>query len=42
MGNIIDFGPKLDINIEMEIDAMLSNDLAINNVEKLRSSLLGS
>lgn len=41
-GNIIDFGPKVDINLEKDVEDMLSNDLAINDVDKLKGSLLGS
>ncbi len=41
-GNIIDFGPKVDINLEKDVEDMLSNDLAINDVGKLKGSLLGS
>jgi uncharacterized protein with ATP-grasp and redox domains len=41
-GNIIDFGLKIDIDLEKEIGDVLSNDLAINGVEKLKKSLLES
>jgi len=41
-GNIIDFGPKIDINLENAIRDVLSNDLAINAVDKLRKSLSGA
>lgn len=39
-GNIIDFGLKLDINLEKEISDVLIDELAINDVDKLRESLL--
>lgn len=41
-GNIIDFGLKLDINIEKDVENVLSNDLAINDIDKLRKSLLNA
>lgn len=41
-GNIIDFGPKMEINLEKGVAEVLSNDLAINDVDKLKESLLGS
>jgi hypothetical protein len=41
-GNIIDFGPKMDINLEKDVEDVLSNELAINDVDKLQASLLGS
>jgi uncharacterized protein with ATP-grasp and redox domains len=40
-GNIIDFGLRIDINLEKEISDALDNDLAINDVDKLRQALLG-
>lgn len=42
VGNIIDFGQRLDINLEREIENVLSNDLAINDIAKLRETLLSS
>jgi uncharacterized protein with ATP-grasp and redox domains len=39
-GNIIDFGPKINIDVEKTIDEVLSNDLAINDIEKLKSSII--
>ncbi len=41
-GNIIDFGPKMEINLEKGIAEVLRSDLAINDVDKLKESLLGS
>lgn len=41
-GNVIDFGPKVDINLEKEIEDVLSNELAINDIDKLKESILGS
>jgi uncharacterized protein with ATP-grasp and redox domains len=41
-GNIIDFGPKMDINLEKDIKDALSNDLTINDIDKLKRSLLES
>jgi uncharacterized protein with ATP-grasp and redox domains len=38
IGNVIDFGPKVDIK---EKD-MLSNELAINYINQLNRSILGS
>lgn len=39
-GNIIDFGLRLDIDLEKEIFDVLNSDLVINDVDKLRESLL--
>jgi hypothetical protein len=41
-GNIIDFGPKVDINLEKEIEDILSNELAINDIDQLKESILES
>jgi uncharacterized protein with ATP-grasp and redox domains len=41
-GNIIDFGLNLDIDLEEDIGNVLSHDLAINDVDKLKQSLLRS
>lgn len=41
-GNVIDFGPKMDIDLEKDIEDVLSNDLAINDIDKLKASLSGS
>jgi uncharacterized protein with ATP-grasp and redox domains len=41
-GNVIDFGPKMDINLEKDIEDMLSNDLAINDIDKLKESIFSS
>jgi uncharacterized protein with ATP-grasp and redox domains len=41
-GNVIDFGPKVDINLEKEIEDVLSNELAINDINQLKESILGS
>ncbi len=41
-GNIIDFGLTLDINLEKTIENVLKNDLAINDINKLKASLSGS
>lgn len=38
-GNVIDFGPKVDINLEKAIEDVFSSDLAINDVAKLKKSL---
>ena len=42
VGNVIDFGPKSDIDLEKNIEVGLNSDLAINDVDKLRRSLLRS
>ena len=41
-GNVIDFGPKVDINLEKEIEDVLSNELAINDIDQLKESILES
>jgi uncharacterized protein with ATP-grasp and redox domains len=41
-GNIIDFGPKMNINLEKDVEDMPSNDLAINDVDKLKGAILRS
>jgi uncharacterized protein with ATP-grasp and redox domains len=40
-GNVIDFGPKVDINLEKDVKDVLSNELAINDINKLNGSILG-
>jgi len=39
-GNAIDFGPKIEINIEEEVQHVLESELAINDFDKLRESTL--
>ena len=41
-GNVIDFGPKTAINLEKDVEYTLSSDLAINDIDKLKRSLLVS
>jgi hypothetical protein len=41
-GNVIDFGPKVDINLEKEIENVLGNELAINDIDQLKKSALKS
>lgn len=41
-GNVIDFGPKVDIDLEKEIEDVLCQDLAINDIEQLKESILES
>jgi uncharacterized protein with ATP-grasp and redox domains len=41
-GNVIDFGLKLDINLEKEISDVLNDSLAINDVDKLREAIIES
>ncbi|MCW4019331.1 MAG: ARMT1-like domain-containing protein [Candidatus Bathyarchaeota archaeon] len=41
-GNIIDFGPKVNVNLEQTVEAVLEDDLAVNDVGKLKESLLKS
>jgi uncharacterized protein with ATP-grasp and redox domains len=40
-GNVTDFGPKVDINLKQDVEDVLSNDLAINYVDKLKESISG-
>ena len=41
-GNIIDFGLKLDISLENEVENVMKNKLAINDIAALRKSLIKS
>jgi uncharacterized protein with ATP-grasp and redox domains len=41
-GNVIDLGPKVDINLEKDVEDVLSNDLAIDDVDKLKESIFES
>lgn len=41
-GNVIDFGPKVTINLEKEVKNVLDNELAINDIDQLKESLLKS
>ena len=41
-GNVIDFGPKVTINLENEVKNVLYNELAINDIDQLKESFLKS
>jgi hypothetical protein len=41
-GNVIDFGPKVDINLEKEVEKVLDSELAINDIDQLKKSVLKS
>jgi len=41
-GNVIDFGPKVDINLEKEVEKVLNNELAINDIDQLKKSVIKS
>lgn len=41
-GNVIDFGPKVDIDLEKEVENILDNELAINDIDQLKKSVLKS
>jgi hypothetical protein len=41
-GNVIDFGPKVDIDLEEEVEKVLDNELAINDIDQLKKSVLKS
>jgi hypothetical protein len=41
-GNIIDFGPRVDINLEKEIAKSLDDELAGNDMDQLKKSVLKS
>lgn len=41
-GNMIDFGPKTDINLENDVENVLANNLAINDIDRLKQSLSGA
>lgn len=41
-GNVIDFGPKVDIDLEKEVENILDNELAINDIDQLKKSVLTS
>jgi uncharacterized protein with ATP-grasp and redox domains len=41
-GNVIDFGPKVTINLEKEVKNVLYNELAINDIDQLKESLFKS
>lgn len=38
-GNVIDFGPKVDIDLEREVECIVDSELAINDIGKLKGSL---
>jgi len=38
-GNVIDFGPKVNIDLEKEIKNVLCKDLAINDIDRLKDSI---
>ena len=41
-GNVIDFGPKVNISLEEEVKNVLDNELVINDIGQLRKSVLKS
>jgi len=41
-GNVIDFGPKVGINLEKEVEKVLNNELAINDIDQLKKSVIKS
>lgn len=41
-GNAIDFGPRVDINLKKEVQNVLDNELAINDIDQLKGSVLKS
>ena len=41
-GNVIDFGPKMNINLQKEVENVLDNELVINDIGQLRKSVLKS
>lgn len=41
-GNAIDFGPRVDINLKKEVQNVLDNELAINDIDQLKSAVLKS
>lgn len=41
-GNVIDFGPKVDINLEKEVEEVLNNELAVNDIDQLKKSVFKS
>ena len=41
-GNVIDFGPKVNINLEKEVEKVLDSELAINDIDQLKKSFLKS
>lgn len=38
-GNVIDFGPKVSIDLEREVECIVYSELAINDISKLKDSL---
>ena len=41
-GNVIDFGPKVNINLEKEVRDILDNELVINDIDRLKKAFLKS
>ena len=41
-GNVIDFGPKVNINLEKEVEKVLDNELAINDIDQFKKSIIKS
>jgi uncharacterized protein with ATP-grasp and redox domains len=41
-GNVIDFGPKVDIDLGKEFEKVLDNEFAINDIDQLKKSVLKS
>jgi len=39
-GNVIDFGSKTNINLEEEVEKVLNNELAINDIDQLKKAVL--
>jgi len=42
VGNVIDFGPEVDINLEKEVEKVLDNELVINDIDQLKKFVLKS
>ncbi|MBC7091988.1 MAG: DUF89 family protein [Nitrososphaeria archaeon] len=41
-GNVIDFGPKVEIDLEREVECLVDSELAVNDIDKLQNSLAKS
>jgi len=41
-GNVIDFGPKVNINLEEEVEKVLDSELVINDIDQFKKSILKS
>ncbi|MCK4669512.1 DUF89 family protein [Candidatus Bathyarchaeota archaeon] len=41
-GNVIDFGPRVDINLKKEVQNVLDKELVINDIEQLKRGVLKS